>query len=155
MDAIPIRLVQRHWPFFAIVAVIVLGLLGYYGSVAGRAHYREYRAHEEKIRSDDDDLREWAAQPTNDPLVAKLRDCIERLTYTKDRGYAEVDGATAERCWEAHAKAAKEKFDAEVTALGSKINTLSEDDRARLYGECFVEAKADISQCYKIVYGPK
>jgi hypothetical protein len=155
MDIIPIRLLLRHWPFFAIVAVLVPGLLGYYESVAGRAHYRAYRAHEEKIRSDDDDLREWAAQPTDDPLVAKLRDCIDRLTYTKDRGYAEVDGAAAERCWEAHATAAKEKFDAEVAALGSKINTLSEDDKARLYGECIVEAKADISQCYKTVYGPK
>ena len=156
MNAIPIRLVLlRHWPLFAILAVLILALFGYLGSVAGLAHYRESRAHEEKIRSDDDELREWAAQPTDDPLLAKLRECIERLTFTKNGGYAEVNGAAAKGCWEAHAKASKAKFDAEVDALGAKINELDEDDKARLYDECFVEANADISQCYKTVYGPK
>ncbi|HEY4708837.1 MAG TPA: hypothetical protein VIH46_01570 [Candidatus Acidoferrales bacterium] len=156
MDTIPIRLtLRRHWPFFAVLAALLLALLGYVGSVAGLAHYRESRAQQEKIKSDDDDLREWATQPTDDPLLAKLRDCIDRLTYTKNGGYAEVDGAAAKACWEAHARAAKAKLDAEVDALGTKINELNEDDKARLYGECIVEANADISQCYKTFYGPK
>jgi len=140
--------------FFAIFAAVFLALLGYYGSLVGRARYRGYRAHEEKIGSDDNDLREWASQSTDDPLVAKLRDCIARLTYTKYGGYAEVSGAAAKGCWEAHAKAAKAKFDAEVAALGSKLNKLSADDKSRLYDECLVEVNADTSICYKTVYGP-
>jgi hypothetical protein len=139
----------------AIVGVVSLVLLAYYGSEVGRARYREYRAHQEEIRSDDEDLREWASQPTDDPLVAKLHDCLARLTYTKDGGYAEMAGTAAKECWEARAKAAKEKFDAEVAAFGGKLGTLSADDKARLYDECFAEANVDISMCYKIVYGPQ
>jgi hypothetical protein len=156
MDAIPISLIlRRHWPFFAILAALLFAVLGYFGWFAGVAQYRLYRAHQEKIQSDDDELREWAAQPTDDAVLAKLRDCINRLTYNKNGGYAEVDGAAAKACWEAHAKAAKAKLDAEVDALGTKINELNEDDKERLYGECIVEANADISRCYKTVYGPK
>jgi len=140
--------------FFAIIAAVFLVLLAYYGSTVGLARYQGYRAHKEKIRSDDEDLREWASQPTDDPLVAKLRDCIAGLTYTKYGGYAEVSGADAKGCWETHAKAAKAKFDAEVAALGSKLNKLSADDKSRLYDECLVEVNADTSICYKTVYGP-
>ena len=140
---------------FAIIAVVFLVLLAYYGSTVGRARYREYRAHKEEIRVDDEDLREWASQPTDDPLAAKLHDCLARLTYTKDGGYAEVAGAAAKECWEAHARAAKAKFDAEVAALGGKLGTLDAEDKARLYDECFAEANVDISVCYKIVYGPE
>jgi hypothetical protein len=140
--------------FFAIFAAIFLALLAYYGLTAGVARYRIYRAHEAKIRSDDDDLREWASQPTEDPLQSKLRDCIARLTYAKDGGYAEVTGAAAKECWAVHDKAARAKFDAEVTTLGSKVNKLSADFKGRLYDECLVEANEDSSVCYKTVYGP-
>jgi len=34
---------------------------------------------------------------------------------------------------------------------GGWINKLNADDKARLYDECFVEANADISLCYKTV----
>jgi len=140
--------------FFAIFAAIFLAVLTYYGLTVGVAHYRMYRAHEEKIRSDDDDLREWASQPTDDPLEANLRECIAHLTYTKDGGYAEVTGAAAKECWDAHNKVAKAKFDAEVTGLGTKVKKLSDDAKARLYDECLVEANKDSSVCYKTVYGP-
>jgi hypothetical protein len=140
--------------FLAIFAAIFLAWLAYYGLTAGVARYRIYRAHEAKIRSDDDDLREWASQPTDDPLQSKLRDCIGRLTYTKDGGYAEVSGAAAKECWAVHDQAAKVKFDAEMAALGTEVNKLSADVKVRLYDECLVEANEDSSVCYKTVYGP-
>jgi hypothetical protein len=140
--------------FCVIFAAIFLACLAYYGLTAGVARYRIRRAHVAEIRRDDDDLREWASQPAEDPLQAKLRDCIVRLTYTQDGGYAEVSGTAAKECWAAHDKAARVKFDAEVAALGTKVNKLDPDVKVRLYDECLVEANEDSSVCYKTVYGP-
>lgn len=91
--------------FVTVFAAVLLALFAYRGAMIGIDRYRSHQAHQAAIREADDAMREWAATPTNDPIVKKWHKCVADLTYTKDGGYAEVNETERYNCSKAYSEA--------------------------------------------------